>query len=94
MENKLSPEAIKVIKNLYKALLLTHERLADVVYASEDNYGEDKLERTKKDIEQLCEHYPWLCELGRSRWVGILTLRICLSELDSSLNILSICICL
>ena len=52
MENKLSQEAIKIIKILYKALLLTHERLADVVYASKDNYGED--------IEELCEHYPWL----------------------------------
>ena len=81
MENKLSPEAIKVIKRVYKALLLAHERLADVVYASEDNYGEG--------IEELCEHYPWLRELGTGRWVGILTLRICLSELDSSLNILS-----
>ena len=44
MENKLSPEAIKVIKNLYKTLLLTHERLVDAVYTSKDNYGEDKLE--------------------------------------------------
>ena len=43
MENKLSPEAIKVIKKV--ALLLTHERLADVVYASKNNYGEDKLQR-------------------------------------------------
>ena len=70
MENKLSPEAIKIIKILYKALLLTHERLADVVYASEDNYGEDKLERTKKNIEELCEHYPWLHELGSGFMVG------------------------
>ena len=70
MENKPSLEAIKVIKNLWKTLLLTHERLADVVYASEDNYGEDKLERTREDIEKLCEHYPWLHELGRSFMVG------------------------
>ena len=70
MGNKLSPEAIKVIKNLWKTLLLTHERLADVVYASEDNYGEDKLERTREDIEELCEHYPWFCELGRGFIVG------------------------
>ena len=48
MENKLGPEAIKVIKRVYNALLLAHERLADVVYASEDNYGEDKLERTRE----------------------------------------------
>ena len=64
MENKLSPEAIKVIKRVYNALLLEHERLRDVVYASEDNYGEDKLERTRKDIEKLCGHYPWLRELA------------------------------
>ena len=70
MENKLSPEAIKVIKRVYKALLLTHERLEDVVYASEDNYGENKLERTREDIEQLCEHYTWLCELGSGFMVG------------------------
>ena len=62
MEGKLSPEAIKVIKRVYKALLLARERLADVVYASKGNY-EDKLERTREDIEELCEHYPWLCEL-------------------------------
>ena len=48
--------------------------------ASEDNYGEGKLERTREDIEEL---------LSVASWVGILTLRICLSELDSSLNILS-----
>ena len=58
MENKLSPEAIKVIKRVYNALLLAHERLANIVYASEDNYGEEKLERTREDIEKLCEHYP------------------------------------
>ena len=70
MENKLSPEAIKVIKNLYKTLLLTHERLVDAVYTSKDNYGEDKLERIREEIEQLCEHYPWLRELGKGFMVG------------------------
>ena len=70
MENKPSPKAIKVIKGVYKALLLAHERLADVVYASEDNYGKDKLERTREDIKKLCEHYPWLRELGRGFMVG------------------------
>ena len=63
MEIKQHPEATKVIKRVYKALLLAHERLADVVYASQDNYGEDKLERTREDIEELCDHYPWLREL-------------------------------
>ena len=70
MENKPSPEAIKVIKRVYKALLLAHERLADVVYVSADNYGEEKLERTREDIAKLCEHYPWLHELGRGFMVG------------------------
>ena len=58
MENKPDPEAIKVIKKVYEALLLAHERLTDVVYVPGDNYGEDKLERTREDIEELCEHYP------------------------------------
>ena len=70
MENKLIPAVIKVIKGVYKALLLAHERFADVVYTSEDNYGEDKLERTREDIEELCDHYPWLRELGRGFMVG------------------------
>ena len=68
MEN--SPGAIKVIKNLYKALLLTNILLTDVVYASGDDFGEDKLERSNNDIEQLCEHYPWLHELGKGFMVG------------------------
>ena len=70
MENKLSPEAIKVIKRVYKALLLAHKRLTDAVYRSKDQYGEDKPERTREDIEQLCEHYLWLRELGRGYMVG------------------------
>ena len=70
MENKLSPEAIKVIKNLYKALLLTNMWLTDVVYASGDDFGENKLERSNNDIEQLCEHYPRLRELGKGFMVG------------------------
>ena len=70
MESKLRSEAIKVIKGVYKALLLAHERLTDVVYASEDNYGEDKQERTRKDIEEPSDHYPWLRELHRGFMVG------------------------
>ena len=70
MENKPNREAIKIIKRVYKALLLAHERLADVVYDSENNYGEDKLERTREDIEKLCENYPWLRELGRGFMVS------------------------
>ena len=29
--------------------------------------GEDKLERTPDDINNLCEKYIWLCELGRGK---------------------------
>ena len=27
--------------------------------------GEDKLKRTRDDIDELCKKYPWLRELGR-----------------------------
>ena len=33
----------KTIKKVYQALLLAKERLADVVYGREDQWGEDKL---------------------------------------------------
>ena len=33
-----SDNAIKIIKKVYQPLLLTKERLADVVYASEDQW--------------------------------------------------------
>ena len=39
----MSPKAVKVIKNLYKALLLTHMRLEDVVYASKDQYEDGQM---------------------------------------------------
>ena len=47
MGNCLSKEleggnAIEIIKKICQALLLTKERLADVVYSSEDQWGEDK----------------------------------------------------
>ena len=47
MENCLSKEleddnAIETIKKVYQVLLLAKERLADVVYSSEDQWGEDK----------------------------------------------------
>ena len=32
---------IEIIKKVYQALLLAKERLADVVYRSEDQWGED-----------------------------------------------------
>ena len=60
MENKPTPEAIKVIKNLCKTLLVINMWLTDVVYASNDDFAVDKLERSNNDIEQQCKHYPWL----------------------------------
>ena len=56
MGNCLSKElegdnAIEIIKKVYQALLLAKERLADVGYGSEDQWGEDKLKRTLDDID-------------------------------------------
>ena len=69
MENCVSKElegnnAIEIIKKVYQTLSLAKERLADVVYGSEDQWGEDKLKRTLDDIHELCKEYPWLRELG------------------------------
>ena len=65
MENCVSGElksdnAIEIIKKVYQDLLLEKERLADVVYSSED-----ELKGTLDDIDELCKKYPWLRELGR-----------------------------
>ena len=65
----VSKGAIKIIKKVYQALLLAEERLADLVYGSEDQWREDKLKRTRDDIDELCKKYPWLCELGRGYMV-------------------------
>ena len=65
MENCVSKNALETIKKLYQALLLAEERLADVVYGSEDQWGEDKLKWTRNSINELCKKYTWLCELGR-----------------------------
>ena len=62
MEDCVSKDAIEINK---KTLLLAQERLTDVVYGSEDQWGEDKLKRTRDDIDKLCKKYPWLRELGR-----------------------------
>ena len=75
MENCLSKElegdnAIEIIKKVYQAVLLAKERLADVVYDSEDQWGEDKLKRTLDDIDKLCKKYPWLRELGRGYMIA------------------------
>ena len=70
MGNCLSKEpegdnAIEIIKKVYQVLLLVKERLTDVVYSSEDQWGEDKLKWTLDDIDESCKKYPWLRELGR-----------------------------
>ena len=49
--------AIEKIKKVYQALLLAKERLAYVVYDSEDQWGEDKLRRTLDGIDELCKKY-------------------------------------
>ena len=70
MGNCLSKElegdnAIEIIKKVYQALLLAKEKLADVFYVSDNQWGEDKLKRTLDDIVELCKKYPSLRELGR-----------------------------
>ena len=54
-----------LFKKVYQAFLLAEERLADVVYGSEDQWGEDKLKKTRVGIDELCKKYRWLRELGR-----------------------------
>ena len=49
--------AIEKIKKVYQALLLAKERLADVVYDNEDQWGKDKLKRTLDGIDELCKKY-------------------------------------
>ena len=66
---------IEIIKKVYQALLLAKERLADVVYGSEDQWGEDQLKWTLDDIDKLCKKYPWLLELGRVYMIAIFQCR-------------------
>ena len=40
--------------------LLAKERLADVVYISENQWAEDKLKRTLDDIDELCETHGFM----------------------------------
>ena len=69
MENCVSKDVIETIKKVYQALLLVEERLSDVVYDSEDQWGEDKPKRARNDIDELCKKYPWFRELGRGYMV-------------------------
>ena len=59
--------AIEIIKKVYQALLLAKEKLADVVYGSKDQWGEDKLKRTLDGIDELYKKYSWLRELADSQ---------------------------
>ena len=55
MENHVSKDAIEIINRVYQALLLARERLADVVYGSVDQWGEDKRKMTLDNIDELCK---------------------------------------
>ena len=57
MENCISKsdKSLEIIKKAYQPLFLAQERLADVVYCSEDEWGEDKLKKTLDDIDELCK---------------------------------------
>ena len=59
----LSKDVIDMVNQVYQALLLAKERLADLLYSSEDQWGEDKLRRTLDGIDKLCKKYPWLHEV-------------------------------
>ena len=65
MEDCVSKAAIEIIKKLYQTLLLAEERPSDVVYGSEDQWGEAKLKMTRDDIDELGKKYPWVRELSR-----------------------------
>ena len=54
---------MEMVNKVYQTLLFAKERLADVVYGSEDQLGEGKLKRTLDDIDELCKKYPWLREV-------------------------------
>ena len=55
MENYVyvSKDALEMVNRVYQALLLAKERHADVVYSSDDQWGEDRLKRTLDDINEL-----------------------------------------
>ena len=45
MEDRASKDVIEIIKIVYQSPLLAEERLSDVVYGSNDQWGEDKLKK-------------------------------------------------
>ena len=58
MESCVSKDAIETIEKVYQALLLEKERLSNMVYGSGDQWGEDKLKRTRGDIHELFKNCP------------------------------------
>ena len=61
---------MEIIKKVYQALVLAKERLADVVYGNEDQWGEGKLKTALDDIDKLYKKYPWLYELSRGYMIA------------------------
>ena len=57
MENCIpkGDNSLEIIKKAYQPLFLAQERLADVIYCSEDEWGEEKLKKTLDDIDELCK---------------------------------------
>ena len=57
MENCISKSdnSLEIIKKAYQPLFLAQERLADVVYGSEDEWDEDKLKKIPDEIDELCK---------------------------------------
>ena len=70
MEDCVSKVAIEIIKKLYQTLLLAEERPSNVVYGSEDQWGEYKLKMTRGDIDELGTKYPWVRELSRGYMIA------------------------
>ena len=58
-----SKDAMEMVSKVYQTLLIAKERLADEVYGSEDQWGENKLKSTCDDINELFKKYPWFCEV-------------------------------
>ena len=54
----------EIIGRLYRALLRSYDKHADVTNFNSE-YEEKKLQATTDEINELCENYPWLRELGK-----------------------------
>ena len=73
----VSKGAIEMVSKVYQALLLAKERLADVVYGSENQWREEKLKRTLDDINELCKKYPWLREADGISYKLTMMIHVC-----------------